>query len=201
MRRTISTLTGCLLLLALAAVAGCASSARTEVDSVTGAPPGDFALDLIVRGDPAAFMSRPPLGWPGRYIVLPDGSLYAGEEQGGLRPDRTRTLSQAQVTELWRHLGDLGLADPAGASEPVNLDAVAAPTGGVAYLLTVTADGRRWIHATPWIPGEDADGPLTRLTRHLAALAWVADRPVSPVLAAPRRYDLGSDPYARYRRP
>jgi len=197
-----------------AVLPGCATPPPASGDPLAAAPE-DFALEVVMRCDkemppapPAPTAPPAPPApqvhqRPGRFIFLPDGSLqYADSSRpDGRMPERTRTLSRRQVAELWSLTRQLGLADPAAGHEPINLDLIQPPAGGVVYLIAVTGHDRRWMFIDAAAAGEAPDPASVAIVRHLAELAWVSDEPEGRVMIIPRRYDLGPDPYARYRRP
>lgn len=186
----------------MALLPGCAAPPSVSGDPLAAAPE-DFALELIMRCDKETPPAPQVHQRPGRFIFLPDGSLHyaASDRPDGLMPERTRTLSRRQVAELWSLAHQLGLADPDAGHEPVNLDLIQPPPGGMVYLIAVTGHDRRWMFIDAAAAGEAPDPASVAIVRHLAELAWVSDEPEGRVMIIPRRYDLGPDPYARYRRP
>jgi hypothetical protein len=201
-----------LVLAALAGVLpGCAAPPSASGDPLAAAPE-DFALEVILRCDrkmPTAAQAppAPPAPQvhqrPGRFIFLPDGSLHyaASGRPDGPEPERKRMLSRRQVAELWSLAHQLGLADPEAGQEPINLDLIQPPPGGMVCLIAVTGHDRRWMFIDAAAAGEAPNPASVAIVRHLAELAWVSDEPEGRVMIIPRRYDFGPDPYARYRRP
>ena len=74
------------------------------------------------------------------------------------------------------------------------------PPQRLVHLLAVTGNDDRWVFTRSYGPGDATDPALTELIRHLADLAWADDLPEGRIIVQPRRYDLGPDPYARYRK-
>ncbi|MDY7107454.1 MAG: hypothetical protein SYC29_02350 [Planctomycetota bacterium] len=186
----------------LAMAAGCAATRPATPDPLAAAPE-DFGLELIVRRGPDLPEAADVHLRPGHFLFLPDGSLHyaAGPTVAGEIPPEIRTLDRGQVAELWSLTGRLGLADPAANMPPLNFDLIEAPEEGVVYLLGVTGDDRRWAFVDEARPGETPDPAAVRLVHYLADLAWVDEEPAGRITIIPRRYDLGPDPYARYREP
>jgi hypothetical protein len=193
-------------LLATATVlAGCAAPAPTERADPLSVVPEDFSIDLGIECGRAR-TERPEAHLrPGRFVLLADGSLHYGDEaemrdNGPERlPPRTRVLDRAEVAGLWSMALQLGFADPAAGEPPVNLDLVAPPPGGILYATVLVANGGRWMFLRESAAGAEPDPPSAALARRLAELAWVSEVPGPRVVVQPRRYDLGPDPYARYR--
>jgi hypothetical protein len=135
--------------------------------------------------------------------VFPDGSLHAGPAQRGAAtslPLRRRVLSTDDMAALWALVQAHGVSDADNSS---NLRAPAAgpAPGELRYRIEFTANDRRWAMLRSSGPGEVPDPDAVAIIRHIAALAWETDAPPQRVMVAPRRYDLGPDPYAKYRQP
>jgi hypothetical protein len=195
----------CRLLLAMwmmAMAAGCATTRPASPDPLAAAPE-DFSLELIVRRGPDLPEAADVYLRAGHFVFLPDGSLHyaAGPTVPGELPPRVRTLNRGQVAGLWSLLGQLGLADPDANLQPLNFDLIQAPDDGVVYLLGITGHGRRWAFVDAAAAGEALDPAAIRVVGRLAELAWLDEQPAGRIMIIPRRYDLGPDPYARYREP
>ncbi len=200
MRITTPTLTSLILVLPL--LAGCTSPTQSSVDPL-GAAPQDFGIDMtILVGDSVEPRPQAHLR-PGRFVLFADGSLHygPGDERGaGWLPGRTRVLSRRQVAELWSLAQQVGFADPAAGADPVNLSLIQPPPDGLAYLISFVGRGDHWMHVRTSTIG-NPDAACVRLARLLADLAWTTDLPEDQIAVIPRRYDLGPDPYIRYRQP
>ena len=114
-------------------------------------------------------------------------------------PPRVRIVGPADFAGVWAMIVEEGMAGPQAGDPPVNLTKIRTPATGVRYVIVVVGDGHRRL----FVIGDDPveDDPAVRLVRRLAALAWVPDDPHPPLATVPLRYDLGADPYARYRQP
>ncbi len=174
------------------------------IDDPSAAVPRDFAVDvLVLTGD------RRPAGdrvheRPLRVTLSADGSVHAAldeEISGRTPPVRIRTVDRATVAAIWTEARALGLLDPDLDAPPVHPASIRSGPEELVAVVDVRAEGR---HRTVV---ERADGPrrlapdVAGFVRTLAELAWAVDRPDRGVRVVPRRYDLGADPYARYRPP
>jgi hypothetical protein len=175
---------------------GCASTERAV--PVSDVAPADFTLEATVMRGPAAPPAEDVAQRPSRYVLFPDGSLHS-EVAVGVRPThlpaRMRTLSREQVDGLWRDAVALDLADPDRGEPPTSMAMEATPAG-ITNLLVFSAGGRRWMFRAVDPGPDDAS---TRIVHELARLAWTSRYPDPEVMIIPRRYDLGPDPYARFR--
>ena len=186
--------------------------------------PEDFTLDVEMRAilpvGPAP-MRFDPETRPARYVLFPDGRLHAGLPEtsdrawydrapqtgesgpfdgrggGDWRPAPVRQLSPGDVAAVWTELRDLGFlasARPAGSNRELDL-----PTDGRVIIVDILANGTHlwWTQTVP--PGESLDPAAAALLERLASRAWLTGRGPANIRHAPRRYDLGPDPYARYR--
>lgn len=169
--------------------------------------PADWTLDATILAGPDADDRTAAHLRPSRYTVFPDGSLhYADADEDAFRrgtawlPPRTRTLPDAEVAGVWALARELGFTDPGAGELPRNAGLIRPPADGRAIIIDVSgADTRRmFVFRSDDAEGEDR---AERLVRHLAALAWADDRERDPAFVPPSRYDLGPDPYARYRNP
>lgn len=158
-----------------------------------------------------------------RLVLFADGALhYADEHDDGFRagsswlPKPTRAIDPEAMDAVWSIVQRLGLVETDATLPPPNLDRVVGSPGTLTYVVGVTA-GRRSrvrIDRVPDEPGPDEPGSdepgsddpgalasTEELVRTLVALAWGTDRPDARLVTAPRRYDFGPDPYARFRQP
>ncbi len=201
-----------LLLVGLFLLTGCAASGppppATGVTTSQTDPlevPADFSLDLTVWADIAVPTAGQPDADPhvraGRFILFCDGSLHWSgrvEDPEDEMPPLRRILRRADMAALWTLIRQLGMDDATKATPAVNVRLVEPPPGEVLYLVVLTADGQRWAFRRQAPSRDQPDAAMASLVGRLRELAW-ADR-ADPVPAAPRRYDFGADPYARYRR-
>jgi hypothetical protein len=188
--------------LAAILAASCAAGCGTTADAPRGAaPPDDFALE--VTRIPAA--GRPGDTGPRaarRLVLFPGGALHEGPAPHGRSvasavdrlPPLVRTLGAPEIAEVWSLLAAAEVEAPPGA--PVNVELLDAPESGALYAIAWAAgDERRAI-----VRDSVSAGPaVTALLERLALLSWMREE-AAATAPAPRRYDLGPDPYARYRR-
>ncbi|UCD75746.1 MAG: hypothetical protein JSV91_02290 [Phycisphaerales bacterium] len=181
----------------------CSTAQVHSGDPLDPAPP-DFSLEAVVLvGKDVEKRTETHLA-PARFVLFADGSLHYAPENadraaGGM--GYRRTLNRRQVAGLWSQLQQLGLADPARGDEIVNFNLVTPPAEEIAYLLAVTGGGDRWVFIRSRTEGDPADAAITAVICHLADLAWVSDLREENIPRRAKRYDLGPDPYARYRGP
>lgn len=199
--RLIALLSLVLLVLGPAMI-GCAG--RVSLASDPGAAPADFTIDLTVLSDEEFSRRIGAEFHPGRYVVLPDGTLHAHigpvERRAGEIPALVRTLDHRQVNALWQLVQELGFTDPSQEDAAGNLDLIETQPNQVTYLASIVAEGTRLNYGRAVSATEATDLRFSRLTRVLAGLAWVSDEPpAESARRIPRRYDFGPDPYARYR--
>lgn len=189
------------LLLIAGLLAGCST-----VQSVPEAgPPTDFALDVAVR--PAAGSDTPA---PARFIVLPDGlihaeaarrrygrfeALAADDPAVDARPGAVRRLAPPEMDRLWSAVEGLSLAPDAQSAS----GATVPPSGGV----VVTVYANEFARSTVFEAGPDEALPpgVNELISYLRELGLVDEFPGDRRGVIPRRYDLGPDPWERYRSP
>jgi len=180
---------------------GCSSGPVFTADPRDPAPP-DFSLEAVILvGKDVPKRSEAHLA-PGRFLLFSDGALHyeqAGEMHEPRRSGYRRTLDHGQIAGLWSHLVQSGLAEPVNADEMINFNLVTPPTNGVVYLMAETGGGNRWVFTRSALQGESTDPALTEVIKHLAELAWVNGLGDEDTPMRARRYDLGPDPYARYR--
>jgi len=161
--------------------------------------PGDFSLDVtVVTTEPHTLAHMRS----SRFVVFPDGSLHHGDEEGwgpNTLPAKTRHLSREQVAMIWNHLDQMGMTNASRANKTVNFQLLPKPEDGSLYMIAVTAGGEYW-NFVRYIGEQDpADPAFEYIIRLLAGYAWATDLPNVEVIQEPNRYDLGPDPYDRYR--
>ena len=198
---------GACAFLCLFGLNGCASSpaaapARAAQSSdPVGAVPSDLWIEVDVspgRGvkDRAKIEER-----AARFVLLPDGSLHGEADRvphDGLRPARVRRLSREQMVDVWSTLRSLGFADAGFADSRGNPKLVEPVAGEVLATLEVHANGERYAFIRRYQPGGDDQPAMRRMVRSIASLAWSSDEALAETAELPLRYDLGSDPYARF---
>lgn len=187
------------LLLTLVA-AGCASN-QPSFDPLGPQPPSDFSVDASVVVGRNATEQVGVHRRQGRHILFADGGLHSDVGPSltpDVRPAETRQLTTAQVESVWRLAQSLGLTDPEKGSRPINDTLLKPGDGEIVTVATFTGGDDRWQFI--WRNGfrEPTDPAAAALVRELAGLAWMTDTPPNQSMA-PIRYDLGTDPYARYR--
>ncbi len=172
----------------------------TATDSF-GEMPDDLTVDVTIlpgtqmRGRSEAHLAR------SKYIVFPDGSMHGDRGRTievRTRPGRIRTLSRESMADLWLLLGQSGFSDLRETGFGGNPELLAPAPAEVLTILTVHARGvtGTFIRRTP---ADAPDPAMTRVVRSIARLAWATDDPPLETTIQPVRYDLGPDPYARYR--
>jgi hypothetical protein len=201
-RRTLLTMRW-VTILVLAGLLGCAGTPDAPVDPL-GAAPADFTVDVLIRCGPDA-AERPEVHRrPGRLVLFPDGSLHfasgADVDVEDL-PPKVRTVSRRDLAEVWSFVQQSGLGDGSAAVEPLNFDLVRPPESGLVYLIGFRGDRERWAYLRASNEMQPPDPAAVLLIRRLAELAWASDIAEEEVAIIPRRYDLGPDPYERYREP
>lgn len=194
------------ILLAVPLLAVLLTGCATPPEAVAAADgePEDFTVDVSVklgsrRAPAAAVQER-----PGRFVVFADGSLHAGAvppRSATSLPELRRIITRRDMARLWAliHEQDLG---PQSAEIVPTTGATFVPSpDDVAYVVEITGNDHRWAFVRVSGSDEEPDPSAVALVRHLARLAWETDLPAERVIIAPRRYDFGPDPYARFRRP
>jgi hypothetical protein len=195
-----AALTVLAILLFLAIPSGCATAERMGDDPLA-AVPGDFSIDLTVLTGAGTPLRTEAHLRPGRFVVFADGSLHYGEEPdrgAHWLPGKVRTLSRGQMAGLWSLVSQLGLADAAAGSPPVNLDLIEPGPDEIVMVLALTGSGDRWMTVRSGT-ADAPDAAGTRLVRRLAQLAWATEQLMDEASITPPRYDLGDDPYEQYR--
>ncbi len=182
-----------------------AASASATGDALP-ALPDDLTIDLtILPGVDYRDATQPDFAKShivqSKYILFPDGALHGdrGRTMTVLtRPARIRTLSRETLADLW------GVLDAAGFTqlEETGFRGNPALLGpGPAEVLTILSVRANGVHGTFIRRGaiDALDPAMTRVVRAIARLAWATDDPPIEAIVQPIRYDLGDDPYARYR--
>jgi hypothetical protein len=178
--------------------------------------PSDLTIDITIlpgrgaRGRTEAHLVR------SKYILFPDGSLHGdiGRSMTALtRPGMLRHLNREAMADLWRIVQQSGLGAPEAGDYLGNTALLAPAANTVLTIVTIRADGRTgtFVRRAPMRnpdPAAEAAAPdsfdgsdpsVTRLVRAIASLAWASDDPPAATLVQPIRYDLGPDPYARFK--
>jgi hypothetical protein len=179
------------------------TDSAAETDPV-GRVPADLWLEIDVspgRGveDRAKVEER-----AARFVLLPDGALHGESDRvphDGLRPARVRRLSREQMVDVWTALASAGFTDAAFADTRGNVKLMEPGVGEVLATLELHADGDRFCFVRRYKPGGDEEQAMRRVIRSIASLAWSSDEALAETAELPLRYDLGSDPYARFVKP
>lgn len=200
----------------LLAVGGCAADRPAAIDPGSGAPE-DMVVDVEVRvgrrveaRDGVAYRAA-------RYLLLPDATLHVGgpdgrgetgavgpyDARGGSdhRPGVVRRLEASDVARLRERCRELvdALDEP---SVPESDRRTWTPRPGErVWLATLHGGGDTRTWAWRAAAGEPAPPAAAALVQLMAALAWADDDLAARSIVSPRRYDLGPDPWARYRAP
>ncbi len=183
----------CVLLLAATACAPPLASDPLDV------APSDFSLDVTVLTAEPHVLAHLRTS---RFVVFPDGSLHHGDDPDwgpNTLPPLTRKLDRRQVANVWSYLVRMGMGSADRADPVVNFQLLRKPDAGSAYMVAITGRGDYWNFVRYIGAADEPDPAFVELIRLLAELAWATDRPDAEAVPAPRRYDLGPDPYARYR--
>lgn len=182
MRRGVNGVSKVLLLIAGAAVGGCAGAPMEDAAPRAGASaslsrPSDFTLAVTVRGASSARSVRggggppapvPPGLRPARYVMEADGVLRAALGPGATDdtfPAATRRLDPADLDRLWVIVARAGWLD----AEPQGV-AWSAPVGDVPTAGTTIAVSGHGAQRTIVTSRGDASGRA--LAEALAGLAW-----------------------------
>src|SRR5688500_12088776 len=162
-----------LLLLTLAlALLSCASEQSNGSGGIGSGMPDDFAITVSVLANPVdpdeANISRRP----GRYVVLPDGTLRYGPDSVGTLgrvwlPPIVRTLSRDQMMQLWSLTQQVGLLDPSAGFEAKNLRLEPPPENEIVHSISLTAGERRWDVVKRAPHGGEPDPAIAQLLEHL----------------------------------
>lgn len=200
------------LLAGLVLSTGCAAkpAARPPVVGVTTSQddplvvPADFSVDLTVWARTPGTTGQPPAATntrPGRFILFCDGSLHWSgrvDHPEDEMPPLRRVLRRGDMAALWTLIRQLGMDDMTNSTPLVNVHLVEPPAGEVLYLAVLTGEGQRWAIQRQAAAADRPDPAMASLVGRLTELAWGGAAEGGP--GAPRRYDFGPDPYARYRR-
>lgn len=164
-----------------ASLACCASNSH---DAALRAeePPADFTLAVTTFARPGASRraTLPPERTPARYLLDPSGVLRSTRHlavNDDIFPPQTRTLTDAQVTQVWtvlqasgfletNHAASVGRVGPF--ADPTIDDSDAIITSPPVYSVQFIADG---VSRTLSLEGTDSDAALS-LVRLLADLSW-----------------------------
>lgn len=188
--------------------AGCASAGGTGGATVESDPAGtipvDLQIDVLVLAAPVLGSDPAERMQPMRIVLAPDGSLHAvsaDDLDAWAVPDRLRTLPASDVAATWARARAIGIADPAAGGEPGAPRQFDVPARGVRLRIDVRADGvqRRFVAATDDAAGTGLDEDLLAFADWMAGLAWIDGPAADAAVVIPRRYDLGADPWQRYR--
>lgn len=183
---------------------GCQSAPARPTQAVpdpVGEVPADLSLDLWVRlgfgvGERARIEERNV-----RLVLLADGTLCAATERmppDGTRPARVRRLSREQMSELWSALRASGFAGRSTAEARGNVALLEPGNGEVLATVELHANGERLAYASRYRPDDEREAAMRKLVRSVASVAWASDEALVESAELPTRYDLGSDPYARF---
>ncbi len=178
-----------------------------------GAVPDDLTIDVTILpgrdfsvpaepGDegPIDPRLRPVETQRSRYLLFPNGSLH-GDVGTSLtvltRPGTVRTLTREQCADLWLVARQTGFAGGGTGFEGNPAFLQPAPNQLLTIIL-VQANGQFTQYVVRSEVGQ-VDPASTRLVRSLARLAWSSDELPIESAVLPIRYDLGPDPYDRFR--
>lgn len=182
------------------ATAGCAAVRLADDDDA--AAPADLTVDVAVLiGEdvpdrPEAHLRQ------SRFVVFPDGTLHFAADEGldaNDLPGVTRALDAVHMARLWSMLRELGFAERDSSITIENPQTIEAAADEIVYVVSIVADDNRWMQVQRFRSGDVPPGDTMKFIRQLARLAWATDEPQRGVAVAPKRYDFGPDPYARYR--
>ena len=180
-------------------MAGC--SATEEAGGGPESAAGSLTLDIIVLTEEAADEAAEVLDQSARFIVLADGSLHARAPAavGSMDlPPRVRRLREAEIDDL-RVLSAAAIGTANEYEAPIDLGSLTPPREATLVAITRSLGDQRVMRRT-WHDGLESDEAAVALVERLAEYAWAGVRPADAIDPGPVRYDLGPDPYARYRR-
>ncbi|MFM7052701.1 MAG: hypothetical protein ACKOYN_11320 [Planctomycetota bacterium] len=188
------------------AATGCSAPPRTTAGATdpVGAVPADFSLEIDVRPGRGVEERAKVEERAARFVLLPDGSLHGETDlvpREGLRPARVRRLVREQMADVWSELVSAGFADAALADFTGNTTLLEPEAGMMLAAIEVHANGQRFAFVRRYKPGERDEQAVRGLIRTVAALGWASDEALAESAEIPLRYDLGTDPYARYAKP
>lgn len=146
---------------------------------------------------------------PGRWIALADGAFHhfvpdeRDVRETGVHParrdaPRLRVLGSAELASLWTLVVGRGLADGPATGPAIAPVTVEPDFDETVFVLVGRANGRRWsvVRRTTG-PARALDPAVLAVVDRLAELSWLEQDPGGRLV--PRRYDLGPDPWSRYR--
>lgn len=164
--------------------------------------PEEFSINAtVLRGAAVAPVPRVEQR-PGRWVLLPDGSLRASstaQPDHGSRPGVVRHLQESEIAELWSLAVRLGIGDPAAGDPVGDARAITAGPTELVQIIEFHGGGKSWGFVARGPAADGGDKVLGTFLRALAERSWMEDRPAELDPAAAIRYDMGPDPYARYR--
>ncbi|MDZ4831931.1 MAG: hypothetical protein SGJ09_17280 [Phycisphaerae bacterium] len=179
----------------------------TDADPL-GSLPNDLVLDVTVLAGFDARHSDLAHHVRSRYIVLPDGSLRGdvGRSVDFLtRPAQVRTVTREKLADLWLIARQSGFGELSAANFEGNPALLQPASTEILTIVWVRANGQVgvFVERTTLSPSASEDvtdvTPAGRLVRAIARLAWASDDMPTEAMVLPLRYDLGPDPYARFR--
>ena len=185
------------LILALSAW-GCAAPPTPD----PMATPTDLCADVTVLAGTGAEARREPWMRQGKMILFADGTVLADlgpSVNTRTRPGLARTLYQKQVRQMWDLARTLGFASPELADFDGNPELVEAGEGELVYLMTFSADQRRWTFVRRCPAKDGPDQATATWVKAMAEAAFLRELPADQ--GTPIRYDFGPDPYAWFRKP
>jgi len=157
----------------------------------------EFSIEVIVRaGDGRTELHAGVENRPGHYVLLADGSLHAGS-LGRWMPPRRRVLMKDELAIV--HSALRVIDEASQRTHPRRVERETPADRVLSIAVDVRTRDEAWMVSRTYGPGDAVDREMAGLVRRLAALSWMPDVEPEGQPLAPRRYDLGPDPYARYR--
>ena len=184
-------------LLVIVAASGCAAPPHDPL-----ATPMDLCADVTVLAGSGDEPRREPWMRQGKMILFADGTVLADlgpTVNTRTRPGLARTLYQKQVRQMWDLARSLGFASPELADFDGNPELVEAGEGELVYLMTFSADQRRWTFVRRCPAKDGPDEATATWVKAMAEAAFLRELPADQ--GTPIRYDFGPDPYAWFRKP
>ncbi|MEY3025757.1 MAG: hypothetical protein RLZZ238_654 [Planctomycetota bacterium] len=206
---------------AVVSMAGCATgrpdatpapAASAPIGSVADAPaardpvgdlPADLSIEIHIRPGGALGGQSRVEERPASFVLLSDGTLHGETDllpPEGVRPARVRRLSREQMAELWSTLRAVGFASPDSSDTTGNPRLATPGPREIIASIEVTADGRRFAFVRRYGPEDGTEPAMRRVIRAVGALAWASDEALIESAELPIRYEVGRDPYARFRK-